>query len=340
MAGGQIDSILNGIPGYAGYRSKEKRRDSDRLVRERIAEDYGQLADQLGRLATRYADDRDLASVSAISKPHTRLVSFRDRVRSATYGYAPLFSETVVDETALDQIAEFDRSLADGLEPLRDQITVLERTAPGTDDFSTQTSYLAEMVESLHARFDGRGQIIESGKPKALESMTALLGAGPVGSSIDRKPTAFSLHDGEAITFSGTNYTIIGRITAEFPSGIWRDFQLKGGAQESWLRVPDSAGEDFCWLQKVAPTGEVGMDKLQLEDTVFEREHEEDGTTEVIGQGGSSTSRDVRYARYRPFSGVETVHVYNWGADHLVFRGAVIDPSEIQVWSREGREAI
>src|SRR5690606_12407932 len=126
MSGGHIDRFLNSIPGYAGYRSKERRRESDRLIREKLAQDYGQAADRLGRLATRYANERDLASVRAINKPHTRLVSFRDRVRSATYGYAPLFAETSIDEAALDQIAAFDRSLADGLEPLQKHIEVLE----------------------------------------------------------------------------------------------------------------------------------------------------------------------------------------------------------------------
>ena len=340
MSTGRVDDFLNSIPGYGGYRSKAKRRDADRLIRERLARDYGQLADRLGRLATRFADERDLAAVRVITKPHGRLVSFRDRVRSATYGYAPIFGETEVDEAALDQIAAFDRSLADGLEPLSEQIATLEQSAPGTEEFTNQAAHLAAMVEGLHDRFDGRAEVIESGKSMEPQKVAALLGAGVEGTAIDRRPTAYNLHDGEAITFAGDNYTVIGRVTAELPSGTWRDFQLKGGADESWLRAPASAGGEFYWLQKVAATGEIGADKLQLGDTTFEREHEEEGTTEVIGQQGSSASSPVRYYRYRPFSGADTLHVYDWSADNLLLRGAVINPLELQVWSREGREAV
>jgi hypothetical protein len=340
MSIGRINDFLNSIPGYGGYRSKEKRRDADRLIRERLAQDYGQLADRLGRLATRFADDRDLAAVRVITKPHSRLIAFRDRVRSATYGYAPLFGETQVDETALDQIAAFDRSLADGLEPLSEQIVALEQSAPGSDEFTTQAAHLAAMVEGLHDRFDGRAEVIESGKSMEPKKIAALLGVGSEDTAVDRRPTAYNLHDGEAVTFAGNNHTVIGRVTAELPSGTWRDFQLKGGTDESWLRVPASARGEFYWLQKVAATGEIGSDKLQLGDTTFEREHDEAGTTEVIGQQGSSASSPVRYYRYRPFSGAETLHVYDWSADNLLLRGAVIDPLELQVWSREGREAV
>lgn len=340
MSTGRIEDFLNSIPGYGGYRSKEKRRDADRLIRERLAQDYGQLADRLGRLATRFADERDLTAVRVITKPHSRLVTFRDRVRTATYGYAPLFGETEVDEGALDQIAAFDRSLADGLQPLGEQIEALEQSAPGTDEFITQTAHLAALVEGLHERFAGREELIESGKSLEPQKVAALLGVGIENRAVDRRPTAYNLHDGEAITFSGNDYTVIGRVTAELPSGTWRDFQLKGGENESWLRVPASAGGEFYWLQKVAATGEIGADKLQLGDTTFEREHDEQGTTEVIGQKGSSASSPVRYCRYRPFSGAETLHVYDWSADNLVLRGAVIDPLELQVWSREGREAV
>lgn len=340
MSGGRIDNILNSIPGYKGYRTKEQARDSDRLIRERLAHDYGQLADRLGRLANKLANDRDLAGVRLISRPHTRLVSFRDRVRSATYGYAPLFSQTSIDENALGQIAAFDRSLAEGLEPLGAQIGRLESAAPGTDEFSEQARELETIVEGLHERFNQRGEVIESGKPLEPQRVAALLG-GPAGTSpVDRRPTAYNLHDGEAVTFGGQDYTVMGRITIELPSGSWRDFQLNGGRGDAWLRVPQSTSGQFQWLERAGPTGETGSERLQLGDVSFEKELEETGTSEVIGSQGTTNNAPVRYIRYRPFSGNERLEVYDWGADSLVLRGAPVDPMEIQLWSREGRDAV
>lgn len=340
MSGGRIDDFLNSIPGYAGYRSKEKRRDSDRLIRERLAQDYGQLADRLGRLATRFADERDLDAVRLISKPHTRLVSFRDRVRSASYGYAPLFAENSVDEAALDQIAAFDTSLAEGLEPLETSISQLESAPASTDEFTAAARELETVVEGLHERLGQRSQIIESGTAIEPQKVAALLGSASGEANVDRRPTAYSLHDGEAITFGGTNFTVTGRVSIELPSGTWRYFQLNGGRGDAWLRVPASAAGEFQWLERVNPTEAIGSDRIQIGDVSFEKDHEETGTSEVIGSKGASGQTPVRYVRYRPFSGTETLQVYDWGADSLALRGAPIDPLEIQLWSREGSDAV
>jgi hypothetical protein len=341
MSGSRMNSFLNSIPGYGGYRSKEQRRDSDRLIRERLAQDYGELADRLGRLANRFANERDLVSVRLISKSHTRLISFRDRVRSATYGYAPLFSQNSIDEAALEQIAAFDRSLGEGLEPLAASISSLESTPPGTDEFKSTASDLESVVEGLHQRFAQRSQVIESGQALEPQVVAGLL--GPVSqeaANLDRRPNAYNLHDGEAITFGGQNFTVVGRVTVELPSGSWRYFQLNGGTGDSWLRVPSSATGEFQWLQRVSPAGEAGSERLQLGDVSFELELQEDGTSEVIGASGSATGTPVRFFQYRPFSGNERLQVYDWGADSISLRGAMIDPMEIQLWSREGRDAV
>ena len=340
MSGGRMDDFLNSIPGYAGYRSKEKRRDSDRLIRERLANEYGELADRLGRLATRFADERDLDAVRLINKPHTRLITFRDRLRSATYGYAPLFSETSVDEAALDQIAAFDQSLGEGLEPLEASIGKLESTPAGTEGFESAVRDLEAEVEALHTRFARRGDVVESGKALEPKEVAVLLDSVPGQTDVDRRPTAYSLHDGEAITFAGQDFTIVGRVTIDVPSGTWRDFQLNGGNGISWLRVPESTSGTFMWLERVQLPGDLDTEKVQIGDVIFEKQREEQGTSEVIGGQGASGNTAVRYIQYSPFSGNEALHVYDWGADNLALRGATIDPVEVQIWSREGRDAV
>jgi hypothetical protein len=340
MSGGRMDSFLNSIPGYGGYRSKEQRRESDRLIRERLANDYGQLADRLGRLATRYADERDIASVRAINKPHTRLVTFRDRVRTATYGYAPLFSQNSIDERALEQIAAFDESLGEGLEPLSASINKLETMPAGTDEFASTVGELEAVVESLHDRFARRSEIFEKGSALEPEKVAGLLGPEPGQAEVDRRPTAYSLHDGEAITFGGQNFTVIGRVTVDMESGSRRFFQLNGGTGNAWLGIPESAAGEFQWLERVRPEGKPGDERIRIGDTAFDKVSEERGSSEVIGTLGASGEAQVTYFAYRGFSGNEIIHVYDWGVDSLALRGARIDPMEVQLWSREGRDAI
>jgi hypothetical protein len=340
MSGGRMNSFLNSIPGYGGYRSKEQRRESDRLIRERLANDYGHQADRLGRLATRFADERDIASVRAINKPHTRLVTFRDRVRTATYGYAPLFSQNSIDERALEQIAAFDESLGEGLEPLSSTIGRLESTPPGTEEFAASVGELERVIEDLHERFARRGEIFEKGAAIEPERVASLLGPTPGQAEIDRRPTAYNLHDGEAITFGGQNFTVVGRVTVDLETGSRRYFQLNGGAGSSWFGVPESAAGEFQWLERVHPDGSAGAEQIRVGDVTFEKVTETRGKSEVIGSQGATSDASVTYYAYRGFSGTETIHVYDWGVDSLALRGARVDPIEVQIWSREGRDAV
>ena len=87
-SGGFIDNALNHIPGYGGYRDKERRRDSDRVIRDSLVLGYTQQAERLQALATQLADDRKIMLIGLVDKPLTRLHTFIDRVNTASYAAA------------------------------------------------------------------------------------------------------------------------------------------------------------------------------------------------------------------------------------------------------------
>src|ERR1700682_1828620 len=45
-----VTNIANSIPGYPGYQTKERRRDADRILRERLTNQYNGQRDQLTRI--------------------------------------------------------------------------------------------------------------------------------------------------------------------------------------------------------------------------------------------------------------------------------------------------
>jgi len=337
MVDGGRRSFLDSIPGWSGYRDRERRRESDRLVRERLARDYGEIADQLGRLASRLAEDRKLRAIRYVDQPHGRLKHFIDRVRTATYGYAGLFSDRPVDARALDQIAAFDESLGDSLDALRQAAARLEQTSPDDAAFRERSEELSELIEKLLDRFDRRAEVIERGEPIPDPDITALLAPTPPTTA---PPTAYNLHDGDAITFRNVNYTIIGRITVTTASGSWRDFQLKGGDGQSWLRVPGAVNGEFLWCRKVEPQGKAGDAELSVGGTVYRLHGSSDATAEVIGPGGASGDRDVMVYHYAQEQGDGRLSVYHWRADDISLAGEPIDPAEIELWSREGGRAV
>jgi hypothetical protein len=330
-AGDRLDRWLDSVPGYAGYRDKERRRDSDRVIRDQLALDYGQLAERLGRLATSLADRRQLAAVGAVDKPHRRLVSFMDRLRGATYGYAPIFAQAEADDRALDQIAAFDRALGDQQSVLTQQIAALEAAEPGSAAFRELSGTLSETIEGLHDRFDHRAAVIQTGKPATQENVLVLLEPRRPGGT----PVAYRLHEGEAVSHGGQNYTVVGRVSVESPTGAWRAFQMRGGSGDEWLLVSTNRSGPLYWLRRIEFNAGAGDAAVTLEGQTYNLESIAEGTGEVHGPQGAAMDQTVRMLRYRPADGTGVLLVYQWGSGNLVLAGAEIDPGELQVFSRE-----
>ena len=337
MVDGGRRSFLDSIPGWSGYRDRERRRNSDRLLRERLAREYGEIADDLAKLASRLAEDRRLSAIRYVDRPHGRLTHFTDRLKTATYGYAGLFSDRPVDASALDQIAAFDESLGDGIDKIAAAATSLIETDPNDSEFRDRSEELEDMIEDLLDRLDKRADLIETGVARPEEEISALLAAT---SSQAVPPTAYQLHDGDGITYQGENYTVIGRITIQTAIGGWRDFQLRGGDGLSWLRAPAASGGTFLWSRRVEPDGEPGDPTLDVDQSGYTLDHSIDAVAEVIGSGGASGDREVTVHEYRSRHGSRVLNIYHWRADTISLLGEPIDPVGIELWSREGGRAL
>jgi hypothetical protein len=326
-----MGSILDRVPGYAGYRDKERRRESDRAIRENLARSYGQLADRLGALATRLAEQREILAIPIIDKPYQRLTSFVDRVRTASYGYAPLFADAPVEEAALDQLAAFDRALADQHESLAAQVAAIEAADPGSAEFKRVADELTHSIEGLHARFDKRQEVIHAGKASDAKDVLALLETPkPVAT-----PVAYRLHEHDALAYDGINYSITGRVGFQASGEAWRAFQLQGGSGDRWLLASASQTDPLYWMRRVTLDGPPGAASVQGEGTTYALRSVIEGRGDVIGASGSAKDQPVRFTRHDAAAGSDQLVVFDWGSGHLALAGAAIDSREINLFTRE-----
>jgi hypothetical protein len=329
--GGSLDNLLNRIPGYGGYRDKERRRESDRVIRERLALDYGHLADRLGRLATALAQERNIAAIQLVDRPHKRLVSFIDRIRTASYGYSPLFADVEVREDALDQLAAFDRSLADQQDGLAKEIAALETADPRSPEYKSLSQQLTSTIEGLHERFDKRHQVLHSGEAIPHADILALLD----GPSAAGPGVAYRLHEGEAVSFDGENYTVVGRVSAESGSTSWRAFQLRGGSGNQWVLATSDATAKLLWLRRIDAPVEIGETTVEINGATYNLERTFDGTGDVIGQIGTAAQQPVRFGRYVRDAGKDILTFFVWKTGRLTLAGIEVDPVDVQTFSRE-----
>lgn len=329
--GGMIDRMLDSIPGYGGYRDKERRRDSDRAIRENLALEYGQLASRLGRLATKLADERKIMAISTVDKPQKRLTSFIDRVRTASYGYAPLFSDKPVDATALDQIALFDRALADQLSTLATQIETLEQTNPDDEAFKSTASEISTTVDGLHDRFDKRHEVIQSGTSLPSQDVAKYLDPAQHLS----EPAAYRLHEHEAVSYDGVNYTVAGRVSVETVGSAWRAFKLKGGAGDVWLLVSSDSTSPTYWTQRSSVAVQPGAETVSDDTATYNLVSVVKGKGDVFGPSGSADNQPVELAQYRATSGEARFFTFSWGTGGLSLKGGEANPASLDVFTRE-----
>ena len=159
---GLLEKIMGYIPGYHGYKEKELRRESDRLVR---MEAVSRLKAAKTSIRRAYANP---AMVSKLSQENTykydalnsRLDRITQRIDRAVAGYAGMFDAVKVKENKLDTVIQHDVSLIEKAETIKVDSKKVAKIQPGNDDWDTAMDSLISKVEEYDALIDERSEIL------------------------------------------------------------------------------------------------------------------------------------------------------------------------------------
>jgi hypothetical protein len=157
-----LEKIMGYIPGYRGYKEKELRRESDRLVRMEV----------VNRLKTaKTAFRRTFANPSMVQKLsgddtfrfdalNSRLDRVTQRIDRAVAGYAGMFDAIKVKEDKLDSVIQHDVSLIEKAEAVKADVEKTVSIDPGTDDWRTAMDALIAKIEELDRFVDERSNLL------------------------------------------------------------------------------------------------------------------------------------------------------------------------------------
>ena len=326
--GGRGPGILEKIPGYSGYRAKERRRDEDKQVRLELARGYDQIAQRLADLQGKLVRASRFAEVGDVERLERALRLFTDRLRTATYGYGGLFSERSIDERALDQIAAFDRALGDGTDELRASVEALSGAIGGGDDLPGKIRATQGLIDGLNRRFELRGQAVESGEALPQSAVGDLFSGG----QSEQAHPADDLHFGDAVAIGGTDYLVKGRMEFHGAGAAWRQYLLRDNAADSWLHVPPTTAEPMALLHVVGEVAASG-DTVTVDGAQYAVAASGDATAEVIGEAGKQAGRPVQFRRYTGDDGA-ILFAYDWGGgERQALAGSALDPLEVAVYA-------
>lgn len=133
IRGGQnfLERIASAIPGFKGYREKERRREADRMSREHMAGRLEGSKKELDTLSANASRVGELDAINDIETARKRLDKVAARIRYADRGYAGFFDAVKIDEAVLDRVYQFDVALLVGVEEAREAAQAAGAAAGG-----------------------------------------------------------------------------------------------------------------------------------------------------------------------------------------------------------------
>ncbi|MEM2995768.1 MAG: hypothetical protein QXI91_07165 [Candidatus Bathyarchaeia archaeon] len=159
---GTLERIMSYIPGYRGYKEKELRRESDRLVRMEVV---NRLRDAKAIFRRKFANPLLVQKLSSEDAARFEMFTARidrvtQRIDRAVAGYAGMFDAVKVREDKLNSVIEHDLNLIEKAESVRASVEKLVDAEPGGEEWRITMDELTSKVEELDKLVDKRSEIL------------------------------------------------------------------------------------------------------------------------------------------------------------------------------------
>ena len=151
--------ILNKVPGFGGYIERQKRRDSDKLIREYLFDKFRELEGRVSRMQRDFISQGEIKYVDDLEATAIKLRTFADRIKTAARGYSGLFDAVNVNEAELTKIYEYDASMLDLVDVVDHAIDNVESSV-GTDGLPAAIRHLETKARECVQAFDDRENVI------------------------------------------------------------------------------------------------------------------------------------------------------------------------------------
>jgi chorismate mutase len=155
-----IKKILAKIPGFKGYIERGDRRMSDKLLREKVANEFDVLYQRISSLQRDIIGQGELQYVDDLEASALKLRQFIDRVRTASYGYAGLFDAIKINQDELGQVYQYDYALLELADEVRSAIDNVE-TSIGTEGLVAAIHHLTSVSQQCVDAFNKRTEVMQ-----------------------------------------------------------------------------------------------------------------------------------------------------------------------------------
>ncbi len=150
------------LPGFRGYKEKELRRESDRLIRNHLYQKLSTAKNDLRLVSQKLADRRYIDVLTDMDRLVAKMDRVVEKVNHASYGYSGFFDAVKVKEENLDRMIDFDNKLIESVTALETEVDAFkaEFASGVTTNLKTRIQAVVDKLDSLEDTFDGRKEVI------------------------------------------------------------------------------------------------------------------------------------------------------------------------------------
>ncbi|HSV49866.1 MAG TPA: hypothetical protein VLH35_06075 [Candidatus Acidoferrales bacterium] len=156
------ERIAAALPGFRGYKEKELRRESDKLIRNHLYLKLSKGKENVRNISQRIADKRYLDILTDIDRLTAKMDRISEKINHASYGYSGFFDIVKIKEEHLDRMIAYDNQLIDEVNALTDAIDALKTQLIGGDytNLKEKIQSVTDKFDLLETEFDKRQEVI------------------------------------------------------------------------------------------------------------------------------------------------------------------------------------
>ncbi len=157
-----LERLMTWLPGFKGYKEKEIRRESDKMLRSLLHQKMESIRTRLLEVYRRMVDEGITEMWEGIDGILANVDRLIERINHASYGYTGFFDLVKVDERKLDRMMEFDYRMMENVENLSKRVTKLSESLREGDKekLKMEMVNLSEELLKLEHSLDDRKNVI------------------------------------------------------------------------------------------------------------------------------------------------------------------------------------
>lgn len=148
---GLFEKIESVIPGFAGYKEKELRREADKLLRTELAKELKLLDKEIDEAYEEIVDSKLTGAYGIMDTTTALMDKIISKVEIADYGYAGFFNAMKIKEGALGRMYDFDASLFGEMQKIEKAVGKLADDVAGD---GANAERLAKELKAAVIEFD------------------------------------------------------------------------------------------------------------------------------------------------------------------------------------------